>query len=65
MCVLDYDFAILNEAFLIHKPGIKTSKHHNSETDQKKVQLQRNLISNVIMPELRMIYGKKIGCGSM
>ena len=24
LCVLDYDFAVLNNAFLIHKPGIKT-----------------------------------------
>ena len=24
LCVLDYDFMILNNAFLVHKPGIKT-----------------------------------------
>ena len=65
MCVLDYDFAILSEAFLIHKPGIKTSKHHTSETNQKKVQQQRNLISKVILPELKIIYGHKTGCGAM
>ena len=65
MCILDYDFAILNEAFLIHKPGIKTSKHHNSETNQKKVEKQRKLVKSVIMPELRIMYGIKDGCGSI
>ena len=65
MCVLDYDFAILNEAFLIHKPGIKTSKTKSSETDSKKVQLQRNLIEKVIVPELKIIYGHKAGCGTI
>ena len=64
MCVLDYNFAILNEAFLIHKPGIKTSKHHSSETDGKKVSKQTTLISKIIMPQLKMMYGKKSGCGS-
>ena len=63
MCALDYTFSILTEAFLIHKPGIKTSKHHNSETDQKKVSQQRKLITNVILPQLQIMYGKKKGCG--
>ena len=65
MCVLDYNFAILNEAFLIHKPGIKTSKHHSSETDQKKVSQQKQLITNTIIPQLQTLYGKKKGCGSL
>ena len=32
MCVLDYDFMVLDNAFLIHRPGIKTRSSSNGYT---------------------------------
>ena len=56
MCVLDYDFAILSNAFLIHRPGIKSRKEANKNIQPYK-SAQEALLSNVIMPELRKLYG--------
>ena len=60
MCVLDYDFAILNNAFLIHRPGIKSGKQAKPPAKQKTE--QRNTINNVILPELEKLYGTRKGC---
>ena len=62
MCILGYDFAILNEAFLIHKPGFKTKSQHTKETDAKKVNAQRKMITKSIIPQLKKIYGDREGC---
>jgi len=40
MCLLDYQFIILNNAFLVHVPGIK---RRNSEDNNKR---RRHMISN-------------------
>ena len=60
MCVLDYDFAILNNAFLIHRPGIKLKQQakplpQHSET-------QKKMIQDVIIPELKRLYGTREEC---
>ena len=60
MCVLDYDFAILNNAFLIHRPGIKLAQQ--AKASPKHSRAQESLINNVIMPELRQLYGTRKGC---
>lgn len=61
MCLLNYTYLVLDNAFLIHKPGIK----------KQKVQLQRHpnlvrntnkLIRNVIKGELDTIYGTNDEC---
>ncbi|KAL9876410.1 beta-1,4-glucuronyltransferase 1 isoform 1-T4 [Glossina fuscipes fuscipes] len=60
LCVLDYEFHILDNAFLVHKPGIKVLKKDNrramlaSKTNQ--------LIRKIIYPELKIMYGTRKGC---
>lgn len=60
LCVLDYDFLILDNAFLVHKPGIKIYKN-----DPKRSLLSaktNQLIKKIIYPELKVLYGYKKGC---
>ncbi|XP_060524606.1 beta-1,4-glucuronyltransferase 1-like [Cylas formicarius] len=60
LCVLDYDFLILDNAFLVHKPGIKVYKQ-----DPKRSMLAaktNQLIKKIIFPELKVLYGIKKGC---
>lgn len=60
LCVLDYEFQILDNAFLVHKPGIKTVK---KDTARAILASKTNsLIKRVILPELRVLYGVKKGC---
>ena len=63
MCVLDYDFHVLNNAFLIHRPGIK--KPMTKEEQKKvagKVGAQNRMIHRKLFPELKRIYGFRKGC---
>ena len=64
MCLLDYDFAILSNAFLIHRPGIKSSKDTNNiaRKDKNRQSAQTALINNIIMSELRHLYGTPKNC---
>nr|CAD7400815.1 unnamed protein product [Timema poppensis] len=60
LCVLDYEFQILDNAFLVHKPGIKTLKK-----DPQRAMLSSKtnaLIKKVIFPELKVLYGTRKGC---
>uniref|UniRef100_A0A336M367 CSON001446 protein n=2 Tax=Culicoides sonorensis TaxID=179676 RepID=A0A336M367_CULSO len=60
LCALDYEFHILDNAFLVHKPGIKVLKK-----DPKRAMLAgktNQLIKKVIYPELQKLYGVKKGC---
>ncbi|KAJ8972560.1 hypothetical protein NQ317_010824 [Molorchus minor] len=60
LCVMDYDFLILDNAFLVHKPGIKVYKK-----DPKRSMLAaktNQLIRKIIFPELKVLYGIKKGC---
>ncbi|KAK5649749.1 hypothetical protein RI129_000778 [Pyrocoelia pectoralis] len=60
LCVLDYDFLILDNVFLVHKPGIKVYKK-----DPKRALLAaktNQLIKKIIFPELKALYGVKKGC---
>lgn len=61
MCLMDYNYMVLDNAFIIHKPGIK----------KKKVQMQiyrdvikdtNQLIKTDIKPQLELMYGKRTGC---
>ena len=57
---MDYDFLILDTAFLIHKPGIKKLREeftHNAITRK-----QNNVIEYSVMPELYSSVGKREGC---
>ncbi len=62
LCVLDYEFMILDNAFLIHRPGIKTKTDNLSQTQKNKVAAQNTLISKTIIPELKKLYGNRRGC---
>ncbi|XP_070495808.1 beta-1,4-glucuronyltransferase 1 [Chironomus tepperi] len=60
LCVLDYEFQILDNAFLVHKPGIKVLKK-----DPKRAMLAaktNQLIKKIIYPELQVLYGTRKGC---
>ncbi|EDS41947.1 N-acetyl lactosaminide beta-1,3-N-acetyl glucosaminyl transferase [Culex quinquefasciatus] len=60
LCVLDYDFHILDNGFLVHKPGIKVLKK-----DPKRAMLAaktNQLIKKIIYPELQVMYGSRKGC---
>ncbi|KAH8269329.1 hypothetical protein KR018_004619 [Drosophila ironensis] len=60
LCVLDYEFHILDNAFLVHKPGIKVLKK-----DNRRAMLSgktNQLIRKIIYPELRIMYGTRKGC---
>jgi hypothetical protein len=60
LCVLDYDFHILDNGFLVHKPGIKVLKK-----DPKRAVLAaktNQLIKKIIYPELQVLYGTRKGC---
>lgn len=60
MCVLGYEFRILNNAFLVHRPGIKKpSKDRKRVLEALKTD---RLIANEIYPELEKQYGHKEGC---
>lgn len=61
MCLLNYTYMVLDNAFLIHKPGIKKTK----EQLQKHGAIVRNtnkMIREVIKGELDTIYGTNKEC---
>lgn len=60
MCLLDYNFAVLDNAFLVHRPGVKVAI--KNPLRDAIVHNQLILIQNVIRPELEIIYGANINC---
>lgn len=60
MCYLGYEYHILDNAFLVHKPGIKIYKadHKRDEITNR----SSTLLKNVIEPHLKIIYGDKAEC---
>lgn len=60
LCALDYEFHILDNGFLVHKPGIKILK---KDTRRAMLAAKTNqLIKKIIYPELRIMYGVRKGC---
>ena len=59
---MDYDFLILDNAFLVHKPGIKILAENKNVVNNTIVQKQTDYIKNIVMPELYANVGKKKGC---
>jgi beta-1,4-glucuronyltransferase 1 len=57
MCALDYDFMILSDAFIVHRPGIKTERRKGTMSHQTNM-----IIKNNIIPELKLLYGDKKEC---
>lgn len=62
LCVMDYEFHILDNAFLIHRPGIKTKVKLNSTIDKEKVSIQTKLIRKSLLPQAKKLYGERKGC---
>lgn len=59
LCILDYEFAVLSNAFLTHRPGIK-SKAEATRTQFTDPMAKR--IKQEIIPELEALFGKREGC---
>ncbi|ENN82025.1 hypothetical protein YQE_01600, partial [Dendroctonus ponderosae] len=60
MCVMDYDFHVLDNAFLIHKPGVKKKKVQLVKF-QDAVRWSNRLIKNISI-ELQELYGYSSNC---
>lgn len=60
MCLLDYDYHILNNAFLVHKPGIKKLKSDHI----RDVASGRNylIIKKTSIPEMHTFFGTNDNC---
>lgn len=60
LCILDYELQILDNAFLIHRPGIK---HYKKERFRNIANAKTNtIIENYSYPELNVLYGHRKGC---
>lgn len=61
MCLMDYDILVLDNAFLVHAPGIK---HIDKEDNSRRVNFIRrnNQVYNTILAKLRKQYGSPKGC---
>lgn len=62
LCLLDYDFLILNTPFLVHRPGIKTKEIHDKNEKRAMVTKQNKFIKDVVLPELVKIHGRRKEC---
>lgn len=60
LCVRDYEFHILDNGFLVHRPGIK--KYFKDSTRDKIVARQNSAIRNKILPEYKTIFGARKSC---
>ncbi|XP_055548670.1 beta-1,4-glucuronyltransferase 1-like isoform X2 [Wyeomyia smithii] len=59
MCVLGYNFHVLDNGFLVHKPDIKSvSEAARPELERK----QRKFVEDVILEELKILYGESDRC---
>jgi len=57
---MDYEFQILDNAFLVHKPGIKTL--HKDPARAAIAARTNSLIKKEILPQLKVLYGVRKGC---
>lgn len=59
MCLLDYDFSVLDNAFLVHRPGIKLGY---PDKDKPMRVNTRDMINRHWIPEYVSLYGPRQGC---
>lgn len=59
MCLLDYNFHVLSNGFLTHKPGIKSVQEAHRYAEE---QINEDLITKKILPEISVFYGTRDGC---
>lgn len=60
LCVLDYDFLLLDNVFLVHRPGIKRFVKNFSL--QKYENKTNSILKHEILPEMNRLYGKRQDC---
>lgn len=60
MCLLDYEYHVLDNAFLVHSPGIKVFKHDPIRA--KHVAVMNALIKREIVPQYKILFGDRKGC---
>lgn len=61
LCLMDYDFYVLDTAFLCHAPGIKTL----STVDQRRrapFMYKNNAVHNKLLAQMKKKYGPRKGC---
>ena len=59
LCVLDYEFHVLDNAFLVHRPGIKKLVDYSKNPAVKE---QHEVIMKTIKPELNLLHGIRSEC---
>ena len=61
MCLMNYDMLILDNAFLVHAPGIK---YHNQKDDKLRLPfiIQNQRVHSSLLTNLRKKYGTKNKC---
>ena len=62
MCVLDYEFHILSNSFLIHRAGIKRRSDNQQAAVPGAVKGQNLLVREHILPAPHRLFGTKKGC---
>jgi len=64
LCAMGYEFRVLNSAFLVHRPGIKTGKDHKNENKWRGpiVSKQNSFVANFVKSELKSMYGHNKAC---
>lgn len=60
--MLDYNFLIMNNAFLVHKPGVKKKKIQNVKFKDQKAKNEK--ILKGVQNELIKLYGKNKKCAA-
>lgn len=60
LCIEDYDFLLLDNVYLVHRPGIK--KYVKDNSSQVYEQKTNDLLKNEILPEIKKLYGTTEDC---
>lgn len=62
MCLLNYEYMVLKNAFLVYKQNIKSEKTQIPSTTIQDIRNTNQIIANMIKNELHAIYGKREDC---
>lgn len=59
MCLLDYDFSVLDNVFMVHRPGVKLGFDAKDKVGH---QIFREKIIREWLPEYASLFGPRQGC---
>ena len=62
LCALNYDFHVLNGAYLIHKPGIKTLQEAKKKSKGYLIADQNYRIRKEIIPQMKKLFNASDEC---